>query len=136
VPENALKLVVGVLLSSFGTFWSGEALGVAWPGEDLALLLLAIGYAAVAALGIAVSASSRRTGGDPRMKLVVAVVRELFGLFVEDGAFAVAIRAWLGLFAGDRALYRRPVARPAAVRRICCYPDVRNQARLTLSRVK
>jgi len=37
VPENTLKFVVGVMLSSFGVFWTGEGLGVPWPGEDLAL---------------------------------------------------------------------------------------------------
>ena len=33
------------------------------------------------------------------MKGVVAVVREIYGLFVEDGAFAIAIVVWLGIFA-------------------------------------
>src|SRR5712691_11005612 len=32
VPENALKFAVGVMLSAFGVFWTGEGLGVAWPG--------------------------------------------------------------------------------------------------------
>jgi uncharacterized membrane protein len=38
VPENTLKFVVGVLLTSFGIFWGGEGAGVAWPGSDLAIL--------------------------------------------------------------------------------------------------
>ena len=38
VPENTLKFTVGVMLSSFGVFWTGEGLGVPWPGEDLAIL--------------------------------------------------------------------------------------------------
>jgi uncharacterized membrane protein len=37
VPENALKFCVGVMLSAFGVFWTGEGLGVAWPGDDLAI---------------------------------------------------------------------------------------------------
>ncbi|HXO02221.1 MAG TPA: hypothetical protein VN900_09200 [Stellaceae bacterium] len=39
VPENTLKFGVGVMLSSFGVYWSGEGLGIDWPGQDAALLL-------------------------------------------------------------------------------------------------
>jgi Ca2+/H+ antiporter, TMEM165/GDT1 family len=53
VPENALKFAVGVMLSAFGLFWTGEGFGVAWPGADLAIvgfiaLLLATALACVA----------------------------------------------------------------------------------------
>jgi uncharacterized membrane protein len=53
VPENSLKFAVGVMLSAFGIFWTGEGLGVAWPGADLAIvafaaLFLGVGLAAVA----------------------------------------------------------------------------------------
>ena len=53
VPENTLKFAVGVMLAAFGIFWTGEGLGVAWPGADLAIivfaaLFLAVGFAAVA----------------------------------------------------------------------------------------
>jgi uncharacterized membrane protein len=48
VPENTLKFTVGVLLSSFGVFWTGEGLGVPWPGEDLAILGFAALFLAVA----------------------------------------------------------------------------------------
>ena len=41
VPENTLKFGVGVMLSAFGVFWTGEGLGIAWPGHDLALFLFA-----------------------------------------------------------------------------------------------
>ena len=45
VPENTIKFTVGLLLSTFGTFWAVEGLGVfaagqgslEWPGEGLAL---------------------------------------------------------------------------------------------------
>lgn len=37
VPENAMKFAVGVLLTTFGVFWSAEGAGVAWPGGDVAL---------------------------------------------------------------------------------------------------
>ena len=41
VPENTLKFGVGVMLSAFGVFWTGEGLGIDWPGHDLALFLFA-----------------------------------------------------------------------------------------------
>jgi uncharacterized membrane protein len=40
VPENLLKFAVGVMVLAFGIFWFGEGMGVAWPGEDLAILAL------------------------------------------------------------------------------------------------
>jgi uncharacterized membrane protein len=52
VPENALKFGVGIVLSAFGVFWSGEGLGVEWPGGDLALIALAVGFIFVG-LGLA-----------------------------------------------------------------------------------
>jgi len=48
VPENAMKAVVGLMLVSYGTFWTGEGIGVHWPGADLALLVLVAAYGAVA----------------------------------------------------------------------------------------
>jgi Ca2+/H+ antiporter, TMEM165/GDT1 family len=57
VPENALKMVVGVMLVSFGTFWAGEGVGVHWPGSDLAIPVLVAFYAAVAWVAV------RRFGG-------------------------------------------------------------------------
>jgi Ca2+/H+ antiporter, TMEM165/GDT1 family len=42
VPENTLKFGVGVMLSAFGVFWTGEGLGVDWPGHDLALFVFAV----------------------------------------------------------------------------------------------
>ncbi len=41
VPENALKFGVGVMLSAFGLFWTGESLGVDWPGGDAAIFAFA-----------------------------------------------------------------------------------------------
>jgi uncharacterized membrane protein len=38
VPENTLKFGVGVMLTSFGIFWSSEGAGVKWPGSDASLL--------------------------------------------------------------------------------------------------
>lgn len=37
VPENTLKFVVGIMLTSFGIFWGSEGAGVYWPGSDASL---------------------------------------------------------------------------------------------------
>jgi uncharacterized membrane protein len=38
VPENTMKFTVGVMLTTFGIFWSAEGAGAHWPGNDLAIL--------------------------------------------------------------------------------------------------
>jgi len=55
VPENTTKFAVGVMLTTFGTFWSAEGVGVNWPGSDAAIIgvlafVLLISFAFVAAL--------------------------------------------------------------------------------------
>jgi uncharacterized membrane protein len=60
VPENTIKMAVGLLLSTFGTFWAVEGLGVVqegsasleWPGGDLALLIILAVWCAVAWLAV------------------------------------------------------------------------------------
>ena len=52
VPENILKFVVGIMLSAFGTFWVLEGLGGSWPGADVAVLGLAMGYGLVALITV------------------------------------------------------------------------------------
>jgi uncharacterized membrane protein len=37
VPENTIKFAVGLLLTTFGTFWSAEGAHAEWPGGDAAL---------------------------------------------------------------------------------------------------
>jgi uncharacterized membrane protein len=55
VPENTLKFAVGVMLSAFGIFWTGEGLGVAWPGADFAIIAFAVLFlgAGLLAVGLA-----------------------------------------------------------------------------------
>jgi uncharacterized membrane protein len=60
VPENTIKFAVGLLLSTFGTFWAVEGLGVfkaqneslEWPGGDAALLVLLLLWCALSWLAI------------------------------------------------------------------------------------
>jgi uncharacterized membrane protein len=53
VPENTLKFGVGVMLSAFGVYWTGEGLGVPWPGHDFAIVVFAAIFLAV---GLALAA--------------------------------------------------------------------------------
>jgi uncharacterized membrane protein len=50
IPENTLKFVVGIMLSTFGTFWAGESFGISWPLSDLFLLILAALYLVASAM--------------------------------------------------------------------------------------
>jgi Ca2+/H+ antiporter, TMEM165/GDT1 family len=52
VPENAMKMSVGILLITYGTFWTGEGLRVRWPGGDTMLLGLIAIYSVVSWLGV------------------------------------------------------------------------------------
>jgi uncharacterized membrane protein len=59
VPENTMKFAVGVMLTSFGTFWGGEGAGAHWPGGDAALLVI---VPATLAAGTLMTAMLRRRG--------------------------------------------------------------------------
>jgi uncharacterized membrane protein len=71
VPENTMKFAVGVMLSSFGMFWSAEGAGAAWPGGDAALLVI---VPALLAFSI----------------LCVSVLRRLAGVAPEQGPTPLA----------------------------------------------
>jgi len=60
VPENQLKFLVGVLLSSFGTFWVGEGMGLAWPGDDWSILALVLGFFGTAMLCVQICGRAAR----------------------------------------------------------------------------
>jgi uncharacterized membrane protein len=52
LPENRMKFGVGLMLVSFGTFWAGEGIGIAWPASDLSILLLLAGYIVASLLAV------------------------------------------------------------------------------------
>jgi uncharacterized membrane protein len=64
VPENAMKMAVGVMLCSFGVFWLGEGLGVDWPGGEG--MLAAIVAAVLACTALLVLALRRVDPALPR----------------------------------------------------------------------
>jgi uncharacterized membrane protein len=55
VPENTMKFAVGVMLTTFGIFWSTEGAGAHWPGDDASLpavlgFVVLLSFASVATL--------------------------------------------------------------------------------------
>lgn len=44
IPENTLKFIVGLMLTTFGTYWTGEGFGIKWPlpYDAFLIVLLAI----------------------------------------------------------------------------------------------
>lgn len=54
VPENLLKGIVGVMLLSLGTFWTGEGARIVWPLEDATLFAFIAGYAILSIVLVAV----------------------------------------------------------------------------------
>lgn len=63
VPENTLKFVVGLMLTAFGIFWTGEGLGAHWPGADLSLLGLLVILAAFSLAAVSLMTASRPNPG-------------------------------------------------------------------------
>jgi uncharacterized membrane protein len=61
VPENTLKFVVGIMLTSFGVFWGAEGAGARWPGSDLSLLVVIPSVAVFALLIVVVMRARRAT---------------------------------------------------------------------------
>ena len=70
VPENAMKFVVGLMLSSFGIFWSVEGVGAAWPGGDLSIfgVLAFLTLAALAMVTVLRRTHERLVAAPPALK--------------------------------------------------------------------
>lgn len=74
VPENTIKLVVGILLTSFGTFWGAEGAGAHWPGGEASLLGIIPGVVALAFLTTSVLRSRAPEPAGPVKGSTKAVV--------------------------------------------------------------
>jgi Ca2+/H+ antiporter, TMEM165/GDT1 family len=96
VPENTMKYVVGILLTSFGTFFAGEGLGVQWWNQDVSLLPLIAAYSVASIVAVRVLRHPGSFTVEVRfLRSVRAAASEVWGLFVDDGALAIATVAVL-----------------------------------------
>jgi uncharacterized membrane protein len=76
VPENTLKYAVGLLLATFGTFWSIEGLGIfsdsgdslSWAGDDLVILILLVGWLVLSRVLIAGLRVPTQVAGDTALE--------------------------------------------------------------------
>ena len=92
VPENTIKFVVGLLLTTFGTFWATEGLGafaadsqpLEWPGGDARAARGAGRLVAVRAARDPAAAAERRAAGDAGRGRAVMRLVTAFGRFCWD----------------------------------------------------
>lgn len=99
IPENTLKLIVGILMTGFGTFWVGEGMGLAWPGEDWSLVALCLGYAALVLLVVERCRASHApvpSNHEPRRQ-VRNIAHRLASFIVDDWRLAIELLAWLAV---------------------------------------
>jgi uncharacterized membrane protein len=76
VPENTLKYAVGLMLTTFGTFWGAEGAGAHWPGSDAAILVV---LAVVTATSLLLTRVLRRRRGGPPARTAPADVPAVTG---------------------------------------------------------
>ncbi|MFB5193179.1 COG4280 domain-containing protein [Alicyclobacillus fastidiosus] len=60
IPENTMKFLVGVLLTSFGLFWTGESFKISWPQADLSILYIAASLVVLSLILIALCKSIKQ----------------------------------------------------------------------------
>ena len=94
VPENTMKYVVGIMLTTFGTFFAGEGIGVKWWNSDASILWLIAVYAIGSV--ILVQILKRPPSQIPHApsgagRAIRGVASELWGLFVGDSALALVV---------------------------------------------
>jgi uncharacterized membrane protein len=58
VPENTMKFAVGLMLTTFGLFWGAEGAGIAWPGQDVAILGI-LAFMSAVSFGLVVALRQR-----------------------------------------------------------------------------
>lgn len=106
IPDNLLKLGVGVSLCALGTFWIGEGEAVMWPGGGWSLLTLLAGYAAAAAAGIAWCRNLRDRRQPPAASAMIRsrpetegtpILRKSLRLFSDDVRSTAFGTVWLVL---------------------------------------
>lgn len=104
VPENWLKLGVGIMLTSFGVFWVGEGAGVHWTGSDLMILVLVALFAVTASLfsfGMRALGVLPAVGDGPHLSMPVELAPEGSGPGGLARAMTAFVRFWRDFLIGE-----------------------------------
>ncbi|CAN2225728.1 COG4280 Predicted membrane protein [Candidatus Nanopelagicaceae bacterium] len=101
VPENSMKFIVGILLTSFGIFWGAEGAGTNWPHHDLSLLVIIPSVAALCFLLIEILKARKVKGyrvSPPRSLLISPPKKTAPRIVRISGGF---IYFWYDFIVGD-----------------------------------
>ena len=101
VPENSMKFIVGVLLTSFGIFWGADGAGANWPHHDLSLLVIIPSVAALCFLLIEILKARKVKGYrvSPLRSLLISPPKKTAPRIVRiSGGF---IYFWYDFIVGD-----------------------------------
>ena len=101
VPENSMKFIVGVLLTSFGIFWGADGAGANWPNHDLSLLVIIPSVAALCFLLIEILKARKVKGYrvSPLRSLLISPPKKTAPRIVRiSGGF---IYFWYDFIVGD-----------------------------------
>ena len=101
VPENSMKFIVGVLLTSFGIFWGADGAGANWPHHDLSLLVIIPSVAALCFLLIEILKARKVKGyrvSPPRSLLISPPKKTAPRIVRISGGF---IYFWYDFIVGD-----------------------------------
>lgn len=92
VPENTMKFVVGIMLTSFGIFWGAEGAGAQWPGKDLSLPAIVV-FMALLSLGLIRILSMRYqrhvVAAPAQVNAKVAIVEEVIPDLIDEDELEV-----------------------------------------------
>jgi uncharacterized membrane protein len=115
VPENTMKFVVGVMLTSFGIFWGAEGAGATWPGADVILFALIPFVAVVCFVLVAILRKRNRSRAEALVSVGAGSVSGSEAAVSASGVEEASVDTTAGT-AGQAGSAEPPVRRTAGQR--------------------
>lgn len=106
VPENTMKFVVGIMLTSFGIFWGAEGAGAIWPGTDASLVGIVPFIAGIALLLVQILRAKKSRLSPSKISIVPSGLDELDAeTILEDKGYIKVLKDfgffWYDFLIGD-----------------------------------